>query len=376
MTRRYTISQVALATGLEECEIRFYEQVFREYLTFSQLSLNNTEFTQDHVDLLRRIKELIQKQGRSIDEVKRELKGAMQKPGAPRSGGGRVYPAPQAPAFNPMSTRYARVIAVTSGKGGVGKTFFTVNLAMALIQAGKRVAIFDADLGLANVHILLGVKPRFNLRHVVEDNFKLDDVIVVGPNGVKVISGGQGVREMANLSAEQRRLILRTIDQVEREVDILLVDTGAGISDNVLRFATFADEIIVVTTPNIAAAADGYSIIKILFEMEPNAKIGLVTNMVNNMYHSKNIYNRINTTTKQYLGKSVGDLGFVVGDPHVEASCQTRKPLMLEYPYSEAAKCVRAITETILNDKVFVNRNKDSAFGDLMGQLKRTMVGM
>ncbi|MCE5231166.1 P-loop NTPase [bacterium] len=374
MIRRYTISQVALATGLEECEIRFYEQVFREYLTFSQLSLNNTEFTQDHVDLLRRIKDLIQKQGRSIDEVKRELKGALQKPASRRESAHCV--SPSAPALNPLSTRYARVIAVTSGKGGVGKTFFTVNLAMALTQAGKRVAIFDADLGLANVHILLGVKPRFNLRHVVEDNFKLDDVIVVGPNGVKVISGGQGVREMANLSPEQRRIILRTIDQVEREVDILLVDTGAGISDNVLRFATFADEIVVVTTPNIAAAADGYSIIKILFEMEPNSKIGLVTNMVNNMYHSKNIFNRINTTTQQYLGKSLGDLGYVVSDPHVEASCQTRKPLMLEYPYSEAAKCVRAVTETILNDKVFVNRQKDSAFGDLMGQLKRTMVGM
>ncbi|MEN6625449.1 MAG: P-loop NTPase [Candidatus Sumerlaeia bacterium] len=371
MTRRYTISEVALATGLEECEIRFYEQVFREYLTFSKLSPNHTEFTQDHVDLLRRIKDLIQKQGRSIDEVKRELKGALNKPVRREVTSHVVTPTPV-----PMSTRYARVIAVTSGKGGVGKTFFTVNLAMALIQAGKRVAIFDADLGLANVHILLGVKPRFNLRHVVEDNFKLDDVIVMGPNGVKLISGGQGVREMANLSAEQRRTILRTLDQVEREVDILLVDTGAGISDNVLRFATFADEIIVVTTPNIAAAADGYSIIKILFEMEPNSKIGLVTNMVNNMYHSKNIYNRINTTCQQYLGNSVGDLGFVVGDPHVEASCQTRKPLMLEYPYSEAAKCMRAITETILNDKVFVNRQKESAFGDLMGQLKRTMVGM
>src|SRR5690606_15644388 len=121
-----------------------------------------------------------------------------------------------------------------------------------------------ADLGLANVHILMGIKPRFNMRHVIEDNFSLEDILVEGPLGIKVISGGQGVREMANLTPEQRRVMLRQLDLLERNVDILLIDTGAGISDNVLRFATFADEIVVVTTPNIAAAADGYSIIKIL----------------------------------------------------------------------------------------------------------------
>jgi flagellar biosynthesis protein FlhG len=371
MTQRYTIQEMSQACGLEECEIRFFEQVFREFLTFSQLGLDQTEFTQDHVDLLQRIRKLIHEEGRSIEEVKRELRLALTTD-EPAAVGSRGTLTP----YTRPARRYARVIAITSGKGGVGKTFACVNLALAFAQAGKKVAIFDADLGLANVHILMGVKAKFNLRHLIEDNFTLDDIIAHGPEGVKIISGGQGVREMANLTAEQRRVILRQMDRLEREVDVLLIDTGAGISENVLRFATFADEIIVVTTPNIAAAADGYSIIKILLEMEPNAKIGLVANMAQSMYHSKNVFNRINAAARKYLHYSLGDLGFIVQDPRVETSCQTRRPLLIDYPQCEAAKCIRAIAETVLNTSVFVNDRKDSAFGDLMGALKRTVVGV
>jgi flagellar biosynthesis protein FlhG len=374
MLKRYTVQEVANVTGLEECEIRFFEQVFREFLTFSQLDLDKNEFSRDHVDVLCRIKELIHGKGQSIDEVKRELKGVMNGSGPDHvNSGGTLTPFVQPP---PGRGRYARVIAVTSGKGGVGKTSVCVNLALAFAQTGRKVAIFDADLGLANVHILMGVKPRFNLRHVIEDNFKLEDILTEGPEGVKLMSGGQGVREMANLTAEQRRVILRELDRLEREVDILLIDTGAGISENVLRFATFADEVIAVTTPNIAAAADGYSIIKILLETEPNSKIGLVSNMVNNMYHSKNVFNRIDTATRKYLNYPLGDLGYIVDDHHVEAACQQRKPFMLEYPGSEASKCMRSIATTILDTSIFINKKKDSCFSDLMGALKRTMVGV
>jgi len=377
MIQRFSIKQVVQATGLEECEIRFFEQVFREFLTFSQLGLDKNEFSQDHLDVLCRIKKLIHEDGHSIDEVKRELKLALR---ARADGHPQTTLTPYIhaePQGHHGGGRFARVIAVTSGKGGVGKTSVCVNLALAFAKMGKKVAIFDADLGLANVHILMGVKARFNLRHMIEDNYSLDDIVTVGPEGVKVISGGQGVREMANLTPEQRRVILRQMDRLEREVDILLIDTGAGISENVLRFATFADEIIVVTTPNIAAAADGYSIIKILLEMEPTSKIGLVANMAQNMYHSKNVFNRINSATKKYLRYPLGDLGYIVTDPHVEAACQARKPLVLEYPGCEASKCIRALADTILNTNVFVNtEKKESSFEDLMGALKRTVVGV
>jgi len=272
--------------------------------------------------------------------------------------------------------RFARVIAVTSGKGGVGKTTVTVNLAIAFAQMGKKVAIFDADLGLANVHILLGIKPRYNMRHVIEDNFKLEDIISEGPLGIKLISGGQGVREMANLTADQRRVMLRQLDKLEKEVDILLVDTGAGISENVLRFATFADEIIVVTTPNIASAADGYSIIKILVDMEPKSKIGIITNQVASMYHSKNVFNRINSAVTKYLKIPLGDLGYVVDDDQIMVANQMRKPYMLEFPDADSARCIQSIATTILDGEIFRNELKESSFEDLMGALRRTVVGV
>ncbi|MFH0794560.1 MAG: P-loop NTPase, partial [bacterium] len=178
------------------------------------------------------------------------------------------------------------------------------------------------------------------------------------------------------LREEQRRVLLRHLDQLEREVDILLVDTGAGISENVLRFTAFADEVIVVTTSNIAAAADAFSIIKILREMEPNSKIGLITNQAENHYHSKNIYNRINEATEKHLRYTLGDLGFILDDEHMMAANQSRRPVLLSYPNSPAAGCIRSILDTLLNERVFVNLRKESSFQDLMGALRRNMVGV
>lgn len=376
MAQRYQIEQVVAATGLEISEIRFFEQVFREFLTFSRMGLDETEFTQDHVDVLNRIKDLIHNQGFSIEEVKRELKAALRLTGGPVSSTERQKTQSITPYTHSANGRLARVIAVTSGKGGVGKTSVTVNLAIAFAKAGKKVAIFDADLGLANVHILMGVKAKYNIRHVIEDNFELDDIVTHGPLGIKIISGGQGVRELANMTQEQRRTILRQMDKLEKEVDILLLDTGAGISENVLRFATFADEVICVTTPNVAAAADGYSIIKILLEMEPNSKIGLIANMAQSMYHSKNVFNRINMATKKYLKYPLGDLGYIVEDPKMDKAVQARRPLMLDDPDCEAAQCISSIANTILETSVFVNDRKESHFDDLMGALKRTVVGV
>jgi flagellar biosynthesis protein FlhG len=143
-----------------------------------------------------------------------------------------------------------------------------------------------------------------------------------------------------------------------------------------LKFATFADEIIVVTTPNIAAAADGYSIIKILLEMEPKSKIGVIANQVKNMYHSKNVFNRLNTAVSKHLKTPLGDLGYVVDDPHVMAANQVRKPFKLEYRHCEAAQCLDAIASTILHSGIFKNDRKESCFEDLMGALKRTVVGV
>ena len=362
MIRRYSIRQACDKLGLEESEVRYYETTFKEFLTFSEMGLDRNSFTDDHLVILGRIKDLVYKRGLTIDEVKKELRSGIHdlrsQGAAPLRGAGA-----------------ARVIAVTSGKGGVGKTSVTVNLAVEIASRGKKVAIFDADLGLANVHILMGVKPRFNLSHLVQDQFSLEDIVVRGPLGIRIVSGGQGVREMANLTDEQRRFLLRQMEALEREVDVLLVDTGAGISENVLRFATFADEVIAVTTPNLAANADCFSIIKILTEMEPNSKIGVLTNMAADHYEAKNVFNRMQAAAEKNLKRELNDLGYVASCPEMGKATQDRKPLMLAYPDCPAAVCIREVASTIFNRKVFVNARKQSSFGDLMGALKRNMAG-
>ncbi len=362
MIRKFSIKQVVEKTGLEESEIRFYENAFREFLTFSEMELGKNEFTEDHIAILTRIKELIYKRGFTIEEVKRELKSSIQEIRA-------KHPLPI------KGSNYARVIAITSGKGGVGKTSVVVNLAITIAQTGRKVAIFDADLGLANVHILMGVKPRFNLVHLIQNDFPLEEIITRGPLGIQIISGGQGIRELANLTDEQRRVLLRQLDKLEQEVDVLLVDTGAGISENVLRFATFADEVIAVTTPNIAANADCFSIIKILLEMEPNSKIGLITNMVSDRYEAKNVFNKIQAATRKVLNYELNDLGYLVNSEQMRVATEQRVPVVFAYPHAEITRNFRNIVDTIFNTRVFVNERKESSFADLMGALKRNMAG-
>ncbi|GAB4316350.1 MAG: hypothetical protein Kow0059_08900 [Candidatus Sumerlaeia bacterium] len=386
----YSIHDVSRMTGLEESEIRFYEAVFAEFLQFSRMGSSRRAFTDDHVAILNRIRQLVQSSGYSIEEIKKELRQILRPAG--RSGasgaGGAADTGSDAITWKAglqdnngrTQTRRpgqpARIISVTSGKGGVGKTTLAVNLAITFAQRGLKTALLDADLGLANAHILLGMKPKFNLSHVVLDRFEIEDVIVRGPLGVLVLSGGQGLREMANLSAEQRAKLLRGLGQLERSLDIMIVDTGAGISENVINFAAYADEVIVITSPNLAAITDAFSIIKILLEKDRRSKIGIVTNFVEDMYQAKNIFNRLHTAALKAFQFELGDLGHIVRDPEMDRPAQERKPIILSAPSSASARCIATIADTILNEKVFKNMEKESSFSDLMGVLRRNMAGV
>jgi len=384
LCRRFTIQQVIAKTGLEESEVRFFEQQFKDLLRLGKVGVGPDEFTEDAMDILFRIKDLVHKRGFSIDEIRKELRSSARKSGKGTSSNTakrkvssekKTDTVGRANSISGRFHRPARVIAVTSGKGGVGKTTVSVNLALALARAGKKVALVDADLGLANAHILLGIRPRFNLAHVIENGFALEDAVTTGPEGILLLSGGQGIREMANLTGEQRRVLLRELDRLEQTVDVLLLDTGAGISENVLRFTTFADEVIVVTTPNLAATTDAYSITKVILEMEPHAKIGLLVNMADDMYVAKTVFHRVNMATDRHLKYSLGDLGHIVRDNYLEEATRRRQPLLHLYPNAPSSQCLRSVAHTLLESKVFINDRKPSAFGDLMGALKRSMVG-
>ena len=173
------------------------------------------------------------------------------------------------------------------------------------------------------------------------------------------------------LAAADARQILDWLGT--NRVDVLLVDTGAGISENVLRFAAFADEIIAVTTPNIAANADCFSIVRILLEMEPNSKIGLLTNMAADCYEAKNVFNKLQAATRKALNYELNDLGYLTNSEQMRVATEQRRPVVFAYPHSEITRNFRDIVDTIFNTRVFVNERKESSFADLMGALKRSM---
>lgn len=374
MLKLYTARQMLKATGLDRRELQFFADSFQEFLRFTKDQVGKDAFQPGQVDLLTRIKELTHGRGMMVDEAKRELRAAMRRTLDRIESPTQWLPAP-APPPPPEPASQTRTIAISSGKGGVGKTTVAVNLAVTFAQMGKRVAIFDGDLGMGNVHLMMGIKPRHNIRHVVEETLTLQEVVTVGPLGIKMISGGQGVRELANLGEDKRRSILRDLDRLEREVDIMLIDTGAGISENVLKFCTFADEIVIVSTPDLAAASDGFSIIKVLLEMQPRAKIGVIANQVDNMYQSRNVFNRLNVAATKFLNTPLGDLGYITEDVHVKSSSRLHKLFKLEHGDSEAARCFDTIAETILNTAVFKNEAKEPGFRDFLGEVKSSVAG-
>jgi flagellar biosynthesis protein FlhG len=248
----------------------------------------------------------------------------------------------------PPLTGQPRTIAFTSGKGGVGKSSLALNTGLALARRGRRVAILDGDLGLASLNVLLGLSPRYDLRHVVSGERRLVQVLLRGPHGVGIIPAGGGVAELANLGEAARERLLGQLDEVARTVDYLLIDTGAGISDAVLSLVLAADEAVVVTRPEPTALADAYALIKLVVACEPAYPFHLLVNMARDAGEARQIHDCLSGILMRFLSYRPGDAGHVVTDPEVGRAAVDQVPFVLRAPRSPAALAVERLAARLL----------------------------
>ncbi len=243
-----------------------------------------------------------------------------------------------------------RTLAVASGKGGVGKTNLAANLALALAQRGKQVLLVDGDLGLASVDLLLGLSPRRTLRDVVLGRRPIEDVLLEGPCGIRVLPAGNGIQELADLDDFRREKLVRSITSLDGNLDFVIVDTGAGIGRNVTAMALAADEVLVVTTPEPPSFSDAYALIKVLARHPLGAAPRLVVNMVSSQDEWQEVAARIALVSRRFLGLELTQWGFVYHDPAVGQAVQKQEALLLAYPYSLASKCIQQLAARVLED--------------------------
>ncbi len=240
-----------------------------------------------------------------------------------------------------------RTIAITSGKGGVGKTSLAVNLGLLLAGEGHRVALFDGDMGLANVDVLLGLTPKFTLRHVVEGQKEIHDIMLRGPNGLYVIPASRGVEAMAHLAPAAQTRLLERLGQLEGLIDILLLDTAAGISPNVLSLILAADEAIVVTVPEPTAITDAYAVIKVLSRHRADPRAGILMNMVEGASQAEELFDQLRRVIRHFLQVEVGFVGHVLRDECVGRAVCEQKPFSICFPYARASRSLVDLARTL-----------------------------
>ena len=242
-----------------------------------------------------------------------------------------------------QQARQTHTIAVTSGKGGVGKSNIALNLAVLLSAAGNRVALLDADLGLANLDVLVNAQVHTNLAHVVAGQRALADIVVDLPCGVQLVPGASGLARMADLSEFQRAKLVGELADLEQENDVIVVDTGAGIGKNVVTFASGADTVLVVTTPEPTSITDAYALIKVLVKHQNQAKLSLLVNLATDRNEARATFTRIATVAREFLDAAIYDAGYILADAKVPAAVRKRQAWVLAYPRCQASRCLAAL---------------------------------
>ena len=263
-----------------------------------------------------------------------------RRPRVQRNGRASVPP----PATRPRR----RMIAVTSGKGGVGKTNIVTNLAIALARQGIRVLVLDGDLGLANVDLLLGVAPQFDLQDVVLGNRSLRDIVLEGPDGIRVLPASSGVEELANLDEYRTECLVRSLGELEHETDLILVDSPSGIGNHATSLVQAADQILVVTTPEPTSFSDAYAMIKVLVRRRLKCTPALLVNQADSEEAALNVARRVKSVAKRFLNIEIDYWGYILADESVPKSVLRQEPFLSTYPYSPASSCVYQLARRVL----------------------------
>lgn len=261
-----------------------------------------------------------------------------------------------------------RIIAVTSGKGGVGKTNIAVSLSLCLAKAGHRVALIDADLGLANVDIVLGLSPEYTLGDVLKGEKTFDEIALTGPYDLKVFAGGSGFYELANLNQERLEQFIAAVDQIDKQFEFIFIDTGGGIHRNVLSFVLAVREVVIVTTPEPPAIADAYGMIKVIKQKNPDAKVKLVVNMAKTSKEGELVWQKLNTVLRQFIKAEVEYAGHILYDPIVGRSVTQQKSFFLNAPTSLASRNIEQLAASFIQKEPTKNQDGKGMRG-LLGRV-------
>lgn len=256
----------------------------------------------------------------------------------------------QAAGLRTMSrSKPVKVIAVTAGKGGVGKSNVSVNLAVALAKLNKNVMLLDADLGLANVDIMLGLHTKYNLSHVIQGVCHLSDIILQGPNGIRVIPAASGTEFMTQLTHAEHAGIIDAFNELTDDLDYMIIDTAAGISDTVLSFTRSSQELIVVVCDEPTSLTDAYALIKVMSKRYEWTHFHILANMVRHLKDGRDLFNKLFRVSEQFLDVHLDYLGAIPFDEHVHKAVKKQKPVLLAYPDSPASASLTELAEDVNN---------------------------
>lgn len=255
----------------------------------------------------------------------------------------------------------ASVLAITSGKGGVGKTSIAANLAICMAASRKKVVLVDADLSLGNLDIIMNINSKYNISHMVNGQKNIEEIIHTGPEGIEIICGASGLEGLANISEFQRHRLLMELSKLQNNSDVIIIDTAAGISRSVVGFCLASDHTLVITTPEATAMTDAYAMIKVLVRNRFDGRISLIVNMADSQAEGKKVYQQVTNVARRFLDTDIYDAGVLVRDDRLSSAVRLRKPVVLAYPKSQITSSLVALAAK-LSSGLAVEPNKEGFF--------------